>query len=429
MTYDAAPMTDALDEAARDVLRRNDRGGYTIPTEGLYPFQWTWDSAFAAWGWATVDVDRAWTEVETLLSGQWANGMVPHIVFHRPDDGYFPGPDVWRTDHDPPTSGITQPPVLASLVRRVHEADPAAGRERLAAVLPKLVAMHRWWRDSRCVERVAAITHPWESGRDNSSAWDIGLAHVDTSAVEPYERRDLAHVDASMRPGVLDYDRYVAIVQFGRSVGWDQSRIVADGPFLMADPAVNLILLRAHRDLAALCRAVAGAASEVAGEVDRWADDLDAALPALWNGEIGGHDALDLRTGRFAGCATASAWLEYWAGVVGDRLDARLRSVWDRVTYGLPTHDPASSAFDRRRYWRGPAWPVVNSLVGLGLAEQGRDTEAERLRTETTALIERGGFAEYFDPIDGTPCGGRSFTWTAAVWLAWAGRAGSTVRP
>ena len=30
------------------------------------------------------------------------------------------------------------------------------------------------------------------------------------------------------------------------------------------------------------------------------------------------------------------------------------------------------------------------------------------------------GFAEYFHPINGTPGGGDSFTWTAAVWLAWA---------
>ncbi len=39
-----------LDEQARDILRANDRGGYTIPTAGLYPYQWNWDSAFAAWG-------------------------------------------------------------------------------------------------------------------------------------------------------------------------------------------------------------------------------------------------------------------------------------------------------------------------------------------------------------------------------------------
>ena len=30
-------------------------------------------------------------------------------------------------------------------------------------------------------------------------------------------------------------------------------------------------------------------------------------------------------------------------------------------------------------------------------------------------LIKENGFAEYYSPIDGTPCGGDSFTWTAAM--------------
>jgi hypothetical protein len=71
-----------LSERARDTLRGNDRGGYTVPTARLYPFQWNWDSAFVAMGFATFDADRAWREVERLLEGQWDDGMVPHIVFH-----------------------------------------------------------------------------------------------------------------------------------------------------------------------------------------------------------------------------------------------------------------------------------------------------------------------------------------------------------
>ena len=87
------------DEAARAILARNDRGGYTVPTERLYPFQWNWDSAFVAMGFATFDVDRAYRELERLVEGQWDDGMIPHIVFHAPSDTYFPGPDVWGTRH------------------------------------------------------------------------------------------------------------------------------------------------------------------------------------------------------------------------------------------------------------------------------------------------------------------------------------------
>ncbi|MCH2250101.1 MAG: hypothetical protein MK042_09915, partial [Cognatishimia sp.] len=88
----------ALDARARDILIANDRGGYTIPTEGLYPYQWNWDSAFCGWGFSTFDVERAWQEFDTLFSGQWPNGMVPHILFRQNDPDYFPGPDVWGTE-------------------------------------------------------------------------------------------------------------------------------------------------------------------------------------------------------------------------------------------------------------------------------------------------------------------------------------------
>lgn len=46
---------DALDAQAREILRANDRGGYTVLTTGLYPFQWNWDSCLTALGWATFD--------------------------------------------------------------------------------------------------------------------------------------------------------------------------------------------------------------------------------------------------------------------------------------------------------------------------------------------------------------------------------------
>ena len=39
-------MNMHINEAKR-ILVSNDRGGYTVPTDRLYPFQWNWDSAFS----------------------------------------------------------------------------------------------------------------------------------------------------------------------------------------------------------------------------------------------------------------------------------------------------------------------------------------------------------------------------------------------
>ena len=408
-------MSD-LDEQARQMLRENDRGGYTLPTKGLYPYQWNWDSAFAAWGFATFDLPRAWDELDTLMASQWDSGMVPHIIFHEPDPGYFPGPDVWGTAQSPETSGITQPPVAAILARQIWDLDRDAGRDRIATLYPKFKSWHRWWAEQRCTHGPVAITHPWESGRDNCPDWDIGMAGVDGSGVAPYTRRDTGHVDPEMRPTKEDYDRYITMVEFGRSVGWDDARIVAEGPFLMADPGITFILLRAHEDLAAIGRAL----GEDVAEIEDWAASLRAALPVIWNDELGAYDAKNLRTGVFANILGSGAFLAYLAGAGNDRLDAEMMRVWDAVTYGIPSADPEAAIFDPRKYWRGPAWPVVNSLLSIGFRDSGRDDLAERLRSETEALIRKHGFFEYFDPIDATPCGGADFTWTAAIWLTWA---------
>ena len=64
MTTTAAELRDR----AYEVLRENDRGTYTVPTKGLYPFQWNWDSCLTALGQRHFDEARAWTEIETLLA-------------------------------------------------------------------------------------------------------------------------------------------------------------------------------------------------------------------------------------------------------------------------------------------------------------------------------------------------------------------------
>jgi glycogen debranching enzyme len=95
-----------------------------------------------------------------------------------------------------------------------------------------------------------------------------------------------------------------------------------------------------------------------------------------------------------------------------------MRGWADRVQYTVPSSDPTDTSFDPIRYWRGPVWVLVNWLVAEGLSTIGMTDDAESLRTETRALVERG-FAEYYDPRDGTGIGGQGFSWSAALTLAW----------
>ncbi|MEM9232476.1 MAG: trehalase family glycosidase [Pseudomonadota bacterium] len=406
----------SLDQQARAILAANDRGGYTVPTAGLYPYQWNWDSAFAAWGFAQFDLDRAWTEVETLLSGQWDNGMVPHILFHKPDPDYFPGPDVWGCDGPIPSSGISQPPVAATFVRALWEQDRGAHDARLRALLPKLTAWHRWFMDWRTEDGAVCVTHPWESGRDNASDWDTTMTRINPEGVGAYERRDTRHVDPAMRPTAHDYDRYVWLVQRGRRLGWDEAQLRKDSPFRVADPTMTFILMRANRDLAAMSAAL----GQDTSEIDGWTRQLEAGAATLWNDGIGSYDSYDVSTREFSGEVSSAAFLCWFGGLNDDRMRGQIDRVWGAARYPVPSLDPRSAKFDAMRYWRGPTWAIMNTLIGVGMQDQGLTAEAERLRQSTAALIANYGFAEYFDPVTGTAAGGGTFTWTAAVWLAWA---------
>jgi len=409
--------TASLDAQAREILRMNDRGGYTVPTEGLYPYQWNWDSAFAAWGFAMFDVDRAWQELETLMTGQWPSGMVPHILFHADDPGYFPGPEVWGTDNIGPvrSSGISQPPVAASFARAVYDRDPAQGAVRMADLFPKLLDWHRWFMQWRCERGMIFITHPWEAGRDNAPDWDEAMAAIDPTGVGAYTRRDTGHVDPAMRPTKEDYDRYIWLVQRGRRLNWDDAALATEPPFRVADPTMSFILLRAHRDLAALAEAL----GEDRAEIDGWIATLEAGVEGH-RSDKGWFSGVNLLTGRNTGHLSSASFLNWYAGIESAEMLAALDQTFAEARFPVPSHAVTAPEFDGMRYWRGPTWAVVNALIGRGLEDMGHAAQAEHLRQQTAAVIAEHGFAEYFHPLTGAPAGGGTFTWTAAVWLAWA---------
>ena len=81
---------------------------------------------------------------------------------------------------------------------------------------------------------------------------------------------------------------------------------------------------------------------------------------------------------------------------------------------------------DAMRYWRGPTWTMMNAITALGLIDMGHLDAAEELRIRSARLLAERGFAEYFNPHEGDPAGGGTFTWTAAIWLAWASPSAAT---
>ena len=421
------------DRQAIDILKANDRGGYTVPTSRLYPYQWNWDSAFVALGFMTFDPDRAWREIDMLFEGQWADGMLPHILFRRDDPDYFPGPSVWQANGPMPSSGHSQPPVVASVVRALMEAGDEEGERKASTLFDRLFAYHRWFHRERDPdgEGVIGIVHPWESGRDNSADWDDALMRVQVPPdLGSYQRRDTAHIDAEQRPKQAQYDRYLTLVKFGRECGWSQERIARNGPFLVADPGIHFILMRADRDLLALAQRFGR--KDEADQIRNWLELSEAGSDRLWNAEIGAFCARDLRTGAFSNTITSASALAFYAGAGTAEQHAamadHIRRIMGKVDHAFPSLDPEHPRFEPKRYWLGPVWMVMNYMIARGLDEAGLPALAERIRADSRRLIDASGFYEYFDPVTGEGCGGADFSWTAAIWLAWAGQGDADVR-
>ena len=68
-------------------------------------------------------------------------------------------------------------------------------------------------------------------------------------------------------------------------------------------------------------------------------------------------------------------------------------------------------------------------MIAMGLKEAGEDAMAEKMRQDLRKVIELSGFYECFDPVSGAGCIGRDFSWTAALWLAWASPSSSHTAP
>ncbi|MDQ3935141.1 MAG: glycoside hydrolase [Actinomycetota bacterium] len=423
-------MRPDLADAAAAVLDANWLGHSTLPSPRLYPHQWSWDSAFVAIGNAQRAPERSRLELETLFEAQWTNGLVPHIVFNPESEAYFPGPETWRTDVSPhaprdrATSGIVQPPVHATAVWRVHSIAP--DRDWLARMLPRLAAWHDYLYRERDPEEdgLVAIRHPWESGMDDSPAWDAPLAAIELAPgeVPPYPRKDLTMARADERPTAQAYDHYVHLVELFKRHRYDEREIRARSRFVVEDPCFNALLAAAGDDLASIAEELG---EDGSGFRERAARTRDQVNRRLWNDALHAYVPFDRVARRQVLAPVAGGFVPLFARIPSaGRAQLMCRQLdsahfWPHGGEGwpVPTCDRVHPGFVPTRYWRGPAWVNVNWLVLCGLRHYGFDAYADALRDATLELVANAGFTEYFHPLTGEGLGAGGFSWSAALTL------------
>jgi len=412
-------MNDLVDRA-RAVLDGNWTGRHTVPSRKQYPHQWSWDSAFIALGWRHLDPSRARTEMRALLDAQWADGRLPHIVFDPgvPADAYFPGPAFWRSstvDGTPPveTTGLVQPPVHAWAVWEVHRAAPDL--DYLREVYPRLVAWHRYLTERRDLGGAGAIAvlHPWESGMDNSPAWDAPMARIEPVPGIGAHRRDLTHGHSAERPTDDDYGRYIRIAGDYRDGGYVDRPGLA---FAVEDPLTTALLAASESALAEMAAAIG---ADPAPHRARVRELSDALMTRLYDAEAGLFLHRDLVSGELirehtlAGLAPLVVEdLPVAASLVETALGERFRI---GAACLPPSYDLTSPKFEPARYWRGPGWWNTTWLLWRGLRRQRHFEPAADLHEAMLRAVDAVGFREYVDPHTGSGHGSTDFSWTAAV--------------
>ncbi|MFI9825405.1 MGH1-like glycoside hydrolase domain-containing protein [Streptomyces sp. NPDC052013] len=432
IAYDPPSVAGSLHVRAARVLEHNWTGASTVPSHGLYPHQWSWDSAFIAIGLRHVSPLRAQTELETLLDAQWGDGRVPHIVFNPsiPLRAYFPSPDFWRSStagraagapRAVQTSGITQPPVHALAAWLVHIADPGLSRARgfLTRVYPRLAAWHRYLLHRRDLGSggLASVVHPWEQGMDNSPCWDAPLSRITPAPARSFRRADLDHRAAEDRPTDLDYGRYVRLATDYRDGGYADG----SGDFAVEDPAFNALLIASEHALARIARELGATGTARHARAQR----LTAALiERMWDPAEGLFLCRDVRAGELVRERSVSGLIPLMLPGLPRDISAALVRTTASEHFGLgnstrlvPSYDLLGEAFEPHRYWRGPAWFNTNWLLEWGLRTQGEHRRANALREAVLDIAQTSDFAEYVDPYTGEACGATGFSWTAALTL------------
>ncbi|MFN8498831.1 MAG: trehalase family glycosidase [Anaerolineae bacterium] len=362
---------------------------------------------------------HALNELLAMFDGQWANGLLPHVRYVPDQSGYRPDPGDWGISPAASglsameTSGITQPPIMGTCAEMVFRRlpDPQAHLDDWLAIADGLERFHHFLLTERdpTGEGLVVCLHPWETGTDNSPAFEPLLgatrAYLAEKAVviDAFGRADMVHVAVEHRPTAKDYTAYFGLIAIFKQHDYDQRRIAAATPFLLQDVLFNALLVDALYATARLEESLASLlTSQNSGRADALRQRANANTAAarrvadsirrlLWSEADGIFYARDARRGELIPVATVSSFMPLLADIADARQATRLLAhLQDPAEFWTPFPVPSTAAtdpaFDPLRYWTGPSWPVPNWLLHRALRSLAPDL-SRRLRDSTLRMI------------------------------------------
>ncbi len=374
-------------QLAETVLRGNWRSGeregvgyaYTSPSPGRYPWQWYWDSCFAAIVWRHFDSQRARAELETLLAAQRPDGFIGHTIFWDRPVSLVRLPFYNVQSRRAFQTETIQPPLLA-WAWRIAVGDPAAE--------PRIGSQVQWLADNRDLEGdgLLWIVQPDESGLDASPKFD-----------PVWGRRANGQIG------------FPLLVRRNRKLGFDARRVSAAGGPVVCEVITNVLWSLSLQAL--------GRPSATGALIERLWDERRG----LFIDEVGPAGG---RPGVSTIASLAPLALPDLPEAIGRRLvEEHLLHpgrYWTEVpppsvSAEEPSYEPDGGGGLVRRYWRGPTWVNTAWLVWLGLRRLGYDEQAAAMTRALAGAASREGLREYYDPRSGAGLGARDFAWSTLL--------------
>jgi len=369
--------------SAVEVLEGNwvegDGFAYTRPSRGRYPWQWYWDSCFAAIAWRRFDGGRARRELESLLAAQRPDGFIGHTIFWESPVSLARLPFYNVASRGSRQTETIQPPLLA-WAWKLAVGDPAAE--------PRIAAHLEWLAANRDLEGdgLLWIVQPDESGLDASPKFD-----------PVWGRRSCSRLG------------FPLLVARNRRLDWDARRIRDAGGPVLCETLTNTLWSLSLQAL--------GRPSATPALVERLWDEQRGLF--LDRAEPGGARPAVVTWAALAPLALPDLPEEIGRLLVEEHLlnpEEFLTPVAPpSVSMAEPSCEPGGSRGPLRRYWRGPTWVNAAWLLWQGLRRLGYEQEAARMARGVIGAVEREGLREYYDPRTGTGLGARGFAWSALV--------------
>lgn len=369
---------------------------YTIPSPATYPYQWLWDSCFHAIILSHFKINGAKKEILALLSKQFQNGMIPHMIYWKNyKKTTFPRIH-WGKEG---ISTITQPPMIAFAVWQIFQKDNDL--TFLKSIYPHLYHFYKYLLIERDPheKHLIGIMNPDESGEDNSPRFDLPLnMHpVQTLKENRKMRRKLVAQNIECK-----FDAPFCM----RNFFW-----VKDVPF-------NSIMVANLELLAGIAKHIDR--DEDAAYFTKEADDISSAMKKLmledgifWSTYGKDYQKIKVKTWAMFAPLFAKIVSKEQANELVNKHLLNKNEFW--TNFPVPTTSLDEPSFDPQSLWRGPTWIGTNWFIYKGLLNYGFCDLAEEIKKSSISLIQKSGFREYFNPLTGEGLGAQNFTWGGLV--------------